>query len=300
METYRQKGHIYIIKNRINSLVYIGQALKYRKNGTQFAGYQKRWKEHTYSARTKPTYHVDRTMKELGVTNFYVELLEECDINELDDREVHYILQYSSQVPNGYNVVLGNPHRATNPEHTSKALKLYYENPEVKQQHSQVHVNKFHPIDTSKEVEHVRIKPISEAGEAKIVYMYIKYVDGSSHRRRYGGIHITFDDSYQRCLADAKQLVSEEKIKDYVIHDVDTYQCQYANNVDRIRVVYQRMLTLDLVALIMYSGKVSKRKVFGGKTIPFSEAYNTAISFTKKLNVQNVEIDPKVVATLSN
>jgi len=242
-------------------------------------------------------------MRDIGTEFFYVELLEECSIDALDDREVFHILQYNSQVPNGYNVVVGNPHKATNPEHTSRALKKYYDDPVIKQQHSKVHMNKFTPIDVSKNVARVEIKPISQKGTSKIVYMYIFYSDGSSYRRRYGGIHIDFKDSYNRCLADAATITPHEHIIDYVINSHDNHKYSDFGAVYSIKLVHQRMKELNLVAILIHSERSSsKRIVFGGKTIPFDVAYSRAMSFITNVLKSNVkvEIDPKVMATLSN
>jgi len=301
MNQIQQKGQIYIIKNHINSKVYIGQSLKYRKN-CKIDGYQKRMKEHIYSARTKPTYHMDRCIKELGIENFYIELLEECELEELDNKEIYYISKYSSLHPNGYNIVLGNPHSACNPEHTSNALKKYYNDTAIKLKHSQVHMNKFNELDNSKTVTHIDIKPIFENSKPKIVYMYISYNDSSSYRRRYGGIHISFEDAYNRCLEDSKSLVSTDAITDYVINNSDIVKSRDYEEVQKVKMVYQKMRSLDLVAVIINTTNSKRRVVFGGKTIPYNIAYTRALSFIKNLNVlkENIEIDSKVIATLSN
>ena len=90
---------IYIIKNTINDKVYIGQSVNI----------QARWYAHCASARSdrQDSYtEIHQAMKNLGVKNFYYEVLEECDISELNKREIYYIQCYDSY-KNGYNMTLG-------------------------------------------------------------------------------------------------------------------------------------------------------------------------------------------------
>ena len=47
-------------------------------------------------------------MKLLGVEHFHFEQLAECNVEQLDELEVRYILQCIPLARNGYNVVLGN------------------------------------------------------------------------------------------------------------------------------------------------------------------------------------------------
>ena len=39
--------------------------------------------------------------------NFKFEIIEECSIEELNEKEQYYIKYYNSLVPNGYNLTLG-------------------------------------------------------------------------------------------------------------------------------------------------------------------------------------------------
>ena len=75
--------NIYVIKNKINDVVYIGQ--------TKFPIY-KRFCEHivaSYKKRVTKSLYV--MMKELGQENFYIELLETCEDDEANLRENYYI-----------------------------------------------------------------------------------------------------------------------------------------------------------------------------------------------------------------
>lgn len=95
------KKDIYIIKNSVNSKVYIGQA----KNAAE------RWLSHIYNANyeykhNKSTQVIHKAMMKYGIEKFHYEILE-YQIENYDEREVYWINFYNSIVPNGYNVSIG-------------------------------------------------------------------------------------------------------------------------------------------------------------------------------------------------
>ena len=74
-------GYIYIIKNDINNKVYIGKTL--------LPTIEERFKEHLKESirersKNRPLYNA---MNKYGIEHFYIELLEECDINILSQQE---------------------------------------------------------------------------------------------------------------------------------------------------------------------------------------------------------------------
>ena len=91
-------GFIYIIKNTVNSKVYIGQTR---------VSVETRWKEHLRHARYGDQL-INRAMRKYGVSKFYVETLEICDYSVIDEREMYYIDLYDSTNKSiGYNVSIG-------------------------------------------------------------------------------------------------------------------------------------------------------------------------------------------------
>ena len=92
-------GQIYIIKNKINDLVYIGQTTN---------GYKQRFLQHCKpSCRTKRNYKLYNALNFYGVSNFYVELLEDkVPVEKLFEREIFYIKKYNSY-KKGYNSTNG-------------------------------------------------------------------------------------------------------------------------------------------------------------------------------------------------
>lgn len=91
-------GFIYIIKNTVNSKVYIGQTR---------TSIDQRWKEHLRHAQYGDQV-INKAMKKYGIDKFYIETLEICDISILDEREMYYIDLYdSTDKSKGYNVSIG-------------------------------------------------------------------------------------------------------------------------------------------------------------------------------------------------
>ena len=104
-------GFIYIIKNTVNSKVYIGQTR---------TSVDQRWKEHLRHAQYGDQV-INRAMKKYGVDKFYIETLEICDISILDEREIYYIDLYdSTDKSRGYNVSIGG----NTPRFKRKALSI--------------------------------------------------------------------------------------------------------------------------------------------------------------------------------
>lgn len=89
---------IYKITNLINNKVYIGQSRCIKK----------RWKNHkiTYHNSNDKAYNYPlyRAMRKYGIENFQFEIIENCSIAELNDKEKYWINYYHSNNDNyGYN-----------------------------------------------------------------------------------------------------------------------------------------------------------------------------------------------------
>lgn len=104
-------GFIYIIRNTVNSKVYIGQTR---------TSVDQRWKEHLRHAQYGDQV-INRAMKKYGIDKFYIETLEICDVSILDEREIYYIDLYdSTDKSKGYNVSIGG----NTPKFKRKALSI--------------------------------------------------------------------------------------------------------------------------------------------------------------------------------
>jgi len=96
MET--ETGSIYIIRNTINSKVYIGQTIQ---------PVVKRFKQHLKLLKTNRSQIISRAIAKYGKDKFYFEVLEESiSLDQLNQREEFYIQLYDS-IAKGYNLCPG-------------------------------------------------------------------------------------------------------------------------------------------------------------------------------------------------
>ncbi len=85
---------IYKIENLVNKKVYIGQSVDL----------QTRFQSHANCSRRNLDTHLYRAIKKYGWESFSISILEECLVEELDDKERYYIAFYASIDPEkGYN-----------------------------------------------------------------------------------------------------------------------------------------------------------------------------------------------------
>ena len=88
------KGKIYKITNKVNGKSYIGQT----RYTIEF-----RWRQHQHK---KDNTHFHNAISKYGAENFTVELLEECELADMDSREIYYIAKYDTY-NHGYNSSTG-------------------------------------------------------------------------------------------------------------------------------------------------------------------------------------------------
>lgn len=87
---------IYKITNMENGKCYIGQS----------RDIEARWQKHLSAYKSSPDWELYRAFKKYGISKFTFEIVEECQIEELNEREIYWIAQYDS-FNNGYNMTLG-------------------------------------------------------------------------------------------------------------------------------------------------------------------------------------------------
>lgn len=93
------KGYVYCISNKINSHQYVGKTIR---------NIQERFLEHCKDSQkekceNRPLY---QAMRKYGIENFYVFLLEETEISNLEEREQFWINELDTY-KNGYNATRG-------------------------------------------------------------------------------------------------------------------------------------------------------------------------------------------------
>ena len=87
-------GKIYIITNDVTDKVYIGQTIQ---------SIETRFKQHIWESLSgRRQSKLYKAMREIGFEHFNIDLIEECDEVELNNKEIYYIKEYDS-FNNGYN-----------------------------------------------------------------------------------------------------------------------------------------------------------------------------------------------------
>ena len=82
---------IYKITNLINNKSYVGQSIHI----------ERRWQEHCQPYSKS---QIALAIKKYGKNNFHFEILEECSIEELNQKENFWIKKLNTITPNGYNI----------------------------------------------------------------------------------------------------------------------------------------------------------------------------------------------------
>jgi len=95
------KTCIYLLKNKINNKVYIGQASNFKR---RLGGYKSFAKHNNHSSK-RP---INRAINKYGWNNFDIIILEECQREQLNEREIYWINFYkSTDHLKGYNISPG-------------------------------------------------------------------------------------------------------------------------------------------------------------------------------------------------
>lgn len=106
-------GEVYMIRNKLNGLMYIGQTVSHRLNHSRYRpyGYLRRFKAHISEALCNTKKHqcscVANAIRKYGPNNFECILLSRCEREHLDDMEARYIADHNTIHPFGYNLAPG-------------------------------------------------------------------------------------------------------------------------------------------------------------------------------------------------
>jgi len=105
-------GEIYKITNTTNGKNYIGQTRSHRLNHNKYRpfGYLGRFKDHIHeanSSKKNQCRYLNYSIIKYGKDCFTCEKIHTCEVNELNTQEQHYISEYNSKYPNGYNLTNG-------------------------------------------------------------------------------------------------------------------------------------------------------------------------------------------------
>lgn len=175
---------IYKITNIINGKVYIGQA----------DDINRRWYHHKYYYQVKDNL-IYRAMRKYGIENFSFEVIEECSIEALDEREIYYIEQYNSYInaekSNGYNATLGGS--------TSRGYR-----------HTEETKEKIREKKKGKKLSEETKRKIGEALKGKNNFFYNKHFIGEENSM-YGKHHSEESKQKMSKSHKGKKLTQEHK-----------------------------------------------------------------------------------------
>lgn len=87
---------IYKITNKLTGCAYVGQSIHI----------EERLKRHKQCPKENSHYPLYQDIKSFGLENFHFEILEECSLDQLNEREIYWISFYDTYF-NGYNQTKG-------------------------------------------------------------------------------------------------------------------------------------------------------------------------------------------------
>jgi group I intron endonuclease len=180
---------IYKIVNLSTNKIYVGQAVSHILNHKKYRPYGRegRFRCHiseAFSTKKNQSHYLNNAIKKYGVENFVVELIEYCEINDADKRETHYIKEFNSLYPNGYNLKNGGnvfTHSDESKKRLSNGVTNYYKDKKF---------DRFKNVNQIDDDIEKYIKPLKKYNEQYGWYVYI-----DKCKADFGGIHITLDES---------------------------------------------------------------------------------------------------------
>lgn len=123
-----EEGEIYCLTSPSNKK-YIGQCVKKLSSGKKW-GYINRWKEHIRDSKSRNYCRLlNNAITKYNPENFKLEILKECDINELNYYEKFYIENFNTMSPYGYNLTSGgNVSRFSEESNKLKSISMIGKN----------------------------------------------------------------------------------------------------------------------------------------------------------------------------
>ena len=180
---------IYKITNISNGKIYVGQAVSHILNHKRYRpyGHEGRFRCHiseAFSTKKNQSHYLNNAIRKYGVTDFMVELIECCELEKADEREIHYIKELNSLFPNGYNLKNGGS-VFTHSDESKKRLSIgvvnYFKDKKAE---------RFKDIKQIDDDIEKYIKPLNRSNEQYGWYVYIDRIKAD-----FGGVHIPLEKS---------------------------------------------------------------------------------------------------------
>ncbi len=180
---------IYKIINTKNNKIYIGQAVSHILNHKRYRpyGYEGRFKCHiseAFSQKKNQCHFLNNAIRKYGKEMFTVELIEYCEIENANEREIYYIEKYNSLYPNGYNLKNGGNiflHTPESKKRVSTGVINYFKNKKYE---------RFKYVTKIDDNIEKYIKPLKRYNSQYGWYVYI-----DKCKADFGGVHISLEES---------------------------------------------------------------------------------------------------------
>lgn len=185
---------IYKIVNLVNGKIYVGQAVSHILNHKRYRPYgcEGRFRCHiseAFSTKKNQSHYLNNAIRKYGVDEFEVELIEYCEIENADEREIYYIKQLNSLYPNGYNLKNGGnvfTHSDESKRRVSVGVVNYFKNKKFERFKNVIHIDD----DIEK-----YIKPLNRNNKQYGWYVYI-----DKCKTDFGGVHIPLEKSKENAI----------------------------------------------------------------------------------------------------
>lgn len=136
---YKKDYVIYCIENKINGKKYIGKA-------TSFKG-RKAYHMSKLRNGIHDNDYLQKSYNLHGEENFIIYVVEECNMEDLSEREIFYIKEWNTKTPNGYNLTDGGD-GSYGYKHTPENILKISKNRDYKSGEEHPFFNKHHTEET--------------------------------------------------------------------------------------------------------------------------------------------------------
>lgn len=301
------KGIVYIIRNKNNNKIYVGQTLSHiynekTKEWSEF-GINGRLLKHLQRVSLDVNYPLYVDIKKYGFQDFEIvieHLLSDVDALKIDDLEKETIIKYDS-IQNGYN--LSNNTNSMNI--SKKQLYEYYkkeivrseEHKERNSRRSQLTIaqkDRYNFFE-NKIIKTVRINPIKEGGIVKTARVIFDIKDDELYRINFTNKNIK--EAFERATSFIKEVYTGEidihpfftnSDENNVYHKARELEEVRQKNIIKIngRSYLHKEINNNVYMISIYFSDDNKKKImFGGKNININNAFIDAQEFINKLNV---------------
>ena len=191
---------IYKITNLSTGKIYVGQAVSHILNHKRYRpyGHEGRFRCHiseAFSTKKNQSHYLNNAIRKYGVEDFVVDLVECCEISNSDDREIHYIKEFNSLFPNGYNLKNGGTsftHTDESKKRVSNGVIMYFKERKFE---------RFKNITKIEDDIEKYIKPLNRNNSQYGWYVYIEKLKAD-----FGGVHIPLEKSKKEAIEFIKNL----------------------------------------------------------------------------------------------